>query len=54
MNNVISKLIDTHSLTVEEYESLLNNIQDDERRILKQEAAKLAKSIYGKKFLREV
>ena len=49
MNNVISKLIDTHSLTVEEYESLLNNIQDDEREVLKQEAAKLAKSIYGNK-----
>lgn len=49
MNNVINKLIDTHSLTVEEYESLLNNIQDDEREVLKQEAAKLAKSIYGNK-----
>ena len=49
MNSVISKFVDTHSLTVEEYESLLNNIQDDEKEILKQEAAKLAISVYGKK-----
>ena len=49
MNNIISKFIDTHSLTVEEYESLLNNIQDDEMEILKQESVKIAKSIYGNK-----
>ena len=49
MNNIISKFIDTHSLTVEEYESLLNNITDEEKEVLKNEAAKLAKSIYGNK-----
>ena len=49
MNNVISKLIDTHSLSVEEYESLLNNITDEEKEILRQEAVKLAISVYGKK-----
>lgn len=49
MNSIISKFIDTHSLTVEEYESLLNNIQDDEREILKQESVKIVKSIYGNK-----
>ena len=48
MNNIISKFIDTHSLTVEEYESLLNNITDEEKEILRQEAVKLATSIYGK------
>lgn len=49
MNNIISKFIDTHSLSVEEYESLLNNITEEEKEILKQEAAKLAHSIYGNK-----
>ena len=49
MNNVISKLIDTHSLSVEEYESLLNNITDEEKEVLRQEAVKLAISVYGKK-----
>ncbi len=49
MNNIISKFIDTHSLTVEEYESLLNNITDEEKEILKNEAVKLATSVYGKK-----
>ena len=49
MNSIISKFIDTHSLTVEEYESLLNNIQDDEREILKQESVKIVKSIYENK-----
>ena len=49
MNYIISKFIDTHSLTVEEYESLLNNITDEEKEILRQEAVKLATSIYGKK-----
>ena len=49
MNNIISKFIDTHSLSVEEYESLLNNITDEEKEVLKREATKLAKSIYGNK-----
>ena len=49
MNSVVSKLIDTHSLSVEEYESLLNNITDEEKEILRQEAVKLATSVYGKK-----
>ena len=49
MNNVISKFIDTHSLSVEEYESLLNNITEEEKEVLRQEAVKLATSIYGKK-----
>lgn len=49
MNNVISKFIDTHELSVEEYESLLNNITDEEKEILRQEAVKLATSVYGKK-----
>ena len=49
MNNVISKFIDTHSLSVEEYESLLNNITEEEKEVLRQEAVKLAISVYGKK-----
>lgn len=49
MNNLISKFIDTHSLTVEEYESILNNITDDEKKILKDEAVKLATKVYGNK-----
>lgn len=49
MNNIISKFIDTHSLTVEEYESILNNITDDEKKILKDEAVKLATKVYGNK-----
>ncbi len=49
MNKIISKLIDTHSLSVEEYESLLNNITDEEKEVLRQEAVKLAISVYGKK-----
>ena len=49
MNKVVSKFIDTHSLSVEEYESLLNNITSDEKEVLRQEAVKLATSIYGNK-----
>ncbi len=48
MNNIIKKFIDTHSLTVEEYESLLDSVKDGEKEILRKEAVKLATSVYGK------
>ncbi len=48
-NNIIRKFIDTHSLSVEEYKSMLDDITSDEKEILRREAVKLATSVYGKK-----
>ena len=49
MNEILKKLIDIHSLSVDEYETLLNNIDDSGKEILKDEAVRLATLIYGKK-----
>lgn len=49
MNSLIKKFIDNHSLNVEEYESLLNDINADEREVLREEAVSLSVSSYGKR-----
>ena len=48
MDKIIQKLIDTHSLSVPEYADLLNNATDSDKETLKNEAVKLATTIYGK------
>ena len=47
MNDLVNKLISTHKLEVNEYEELLNSINDEDINVLKSEAVKLATSIYN-------
>ena len=48
LNSIINKFIDTHKLGVEEYETLLNDVTNEEKEVLRLEAVRLATSIYGK------
>lgn len=47
MESIVKRIIETHSLTVDEYEDLITNINSEDREILRCEAVKLAKEIYG-------
>ncbi|MGN0448571.1 MAG: [FeFe] hydrogenase H-cluster radical SAM maturase HydE [Acutalibacteraceae bacterium] len=52
MKNIIDitkKLIENHSLTLEEYEFLIENRNDKNRKILQNEADRLRKEVYGNK-----
>ena len=49
MKDLVKKLIDTHSLTLPEYEKLLCDRNDEDMEVIKEEAVKLRKEIYGKK-----
>lgn len=49
MKDLVKKLIDTHSLSLLEYEKLLCDRNDEDMEVIKEEAVKLRKEIYGKK-----
>ena len=47
MNEIISKLINEHSLTLEEYRELIISYNEDIAAVLRDEAVRLRKEIYG-------
>lgn len=47
MNKIISKLIKEHSLTLEEYKALISNYNEEIASVLRHEAVRLRKEIYG-------
>ena len=47
MNNIISKLIKEHSLTFDEYKALICGYNEDVASVLRDEAVRLRKEIYG-------
>ena len=47
MNNIVSKLIKEHSLTLEEYRELISGYNKETAEILRNEAVRLRKEIYG-------
>ncbi len=47
MNNIITKLINEHSLTLDEYKKLLSGFNTETYEILRSEAVRLRKEIYG-------
>ena len=49
MNELIRKLSETHSLSLEEYESLITNRNDESRKLLRELAVKVRREIYGNK-----
>lgn len=49
MNNIVQKLVNEHSLSLEEYELLIENRNDDIHRELSEKALKARESVYGKR-----
>ena len=47
MNEIISKLINEHSLTLEEYRELISGYNEETASVLRDEAVRLRKEIYG-------
>lgn len=47
MNEIISKLINEHSLTLEEYRELISSYNEETASVLRDEAVRLRKEIYG-------
>ena len=47
MNNIVSKLIKEHSLTLSEYGELISGYNEEIASVLRDEAVRLRKEIYG-------